>query len=187
MSDDKATKPRICTYSGVEMWPFDPKPEMIRIEDIAHALSHIPRYSGHTIKPYYVGDHCLRVSEECGKQPADIGRSVVALQGLLHDAAEAYLLDIPSPLKGMYTGYREAENRLLKVIFEAFNVPYPPSPIVKEVDRKMLLPERRDLLVHTDWWVGGTFPSYKEYPVIKPLTHRQAKMKFLERFDELHN
>jgi hypothetical protein len=187
-SDDtnRAKKPRICTYSGVEMWPFSPKPEMVRVEDIAHALSNMPRFSGHTVRFYSVAEHCCRVAALVFQNG---GNNADALYGLLHDAAEAYLLDIPAPLKGMFPGYKEAEKALLACILSAVT-PLPPLPgllpeVVEHADKAMLQPERRDLLPHTDWWIGGPLPSYDEYPRIKPWSHARAKSTFLETYYDL--
>lgn len=186
-SDDtnRSKKPRICTFSGVEMWPFSPKPEMVRVEDIAHALSNMPRFSGHTVRFYSVAEHCCRVAALVyGRGGADAD----ALLGLLHDASEAYLLDIPSPLKGMYPGYREAEHRLLTCIIGAITpLPYAGElpAVVEECDKAMLRPERRDLLPHTDWWVGGTLPTYAQYPRIRPWSHAKAKATFLDTYYNL--
>lgn len=96
---------RIRTYTGLFVDPFDMNEEDIDIEDIAHALSHIPRFAGHTKKFYSVAQHCVWVAEHC-PQPYMLG-------GLLHDAAEAYLMDIPTPVKERIPGYKEAEHRIL--------------------------------------------------------------------------
>ena len=81
----------IQTMSGVIFYPLDPRPEEIRIEDIAHALSHQCRFAGHCREFYSVAEHSVRVSRELPQE--------FMLWGLLHDASEAYLVDLPRPIK----------------------------------------------------------------------------------------
>src|ERR1039457_118422 len=81
----------IGTFSGLRFWPLDPNPEKILIDDIAHALAHQCRFGGHASRFYSVAEHSVHVSRLC--PPED------ALWGLLHDASEAYLVDLPRPLK----------------------------------------------------------------------------------------
>lgn len=185
-------KPRICTYTGVEMWPFDPKPHMIRIEDIAHALAVMPRFAGHTRTPYSVAEHSIRVAGVVtSKTPQH------SLAALLHDAAEAYLLDVPSPLKPVFTGYKAAETRLLACILETLDPDYEPrkkgdsllAVEIKDADRLLLSAERRDLLPHVDWWMPQDgypdMPTFAEYPRIKPWSWQKAEREFLNMYEEL--
>src|ERR1019366_9954250 len=80
----------IRTYSGVRFKPLDPDPA-VGISDIAHALANQCRFGGHSSAFYSVAQHSVRVSEICAAEDA--------LWGLLHDASEAYLVDVPAPLK----------------------------------------------------------------------------------------
>ena len=75
------------THSGIQFWPLDPRPEDILIEDIAHALSNQCRFAGHCCFHYSVAQHSVLVSENVPAQDA--------MWGLLHDAGEAYLVDLP--------------------------------------------------------------------------------------------
>lgn len=166
------------------MWPFDPKPHMIRIEDIAHALAVMPRFAGHTRTPYSVAEHSIRVAGVVtSKTPKH------SLAALLHDAAEAYLLDVPAPLKPVFTGYKTAEKKLLEVIFVALGATWPMNTIVKEADRLLLSAERRDLLPHVDWWMPQDgypdMPTFAEYPRIKPWSWQKAEREFLNMYEEL--
>lgn len=131
----------IQTHTGVEFYPLDPRPEDIRIEDIAHSLSLQCRFAGHCREFYSVAEHCVRVSREVPRE--------VALWGLLHDAAEAYLVDLPRPLKRfseMGRLYKEVEERLLTVVCERFGLPLPEPDIVKHFDTVLLMTEKRDLM-----------------------------------------
>ena len=75
------------TYTGIQFWPLDPRPEEIDIQDIAHALSLLCRFNGHCQRFYSVAEHSVHVSTILAPE--------FGLWGLLHDAAEAYLSDIP--------------------------------------------------------------------------------------------
>ncbi len=144
------------------------------VEDIAHALSHIVRFTGHAKEPYTVAQHSVMVSMLSGEH---------ALSGLLHDATEAYLGDVSSPLKTLLPDYREIEERAQKVIAGAFGLPYPLPAAVKVADKQALLIEKRDLLpVDIDWGVGKA-----EGPasITRVLPHAEAKQEFLALYREL--
>lgn len=131
----------IRTFTGHKAWPCDPRVEDIRIEDIAHALSLMCRFTGHVKKFYSVGDHSLRVSELCSDENK--------LWGLLHDASEAYLADVARPVKrnevfGAY--YKKVEAGLMDVICQKFHLDTPEPPEVKQWDNVLLRTEQRDLM-----------------------------------------
>src|SRR4051812_44303587 len=102
----------IQTYSGKQFFPMRPIGGDIDIEDIAHALSNQCRFSGHCQRFYSVAEHSLRVAELVTPQHK--------LWALLHDASEAYLVDLPTPIKRTLEEYRNAENRVMKAICRAF-------------------------------------------------------------------
>jgi len=185
-----------------QFWPLDPRPEDVHIEDIAHALTNICRFGGHTKDYYSVGQHSVLCSEHA---PPDL-----ALAALLHDAAEAYCGDIPRPWKKFLwvaptdrieslTRFKQMESSLLDVIFLALDVgPLPGAPrwaTVAEIDLRMLATEARDLMspLAGDEW-ANTFQkapcearyAYNPYPdVIQPWTPAEAKAKFLARWRAL--
>src|SRR2546421_2206696 len=89
----------ITTYTGIEIYPFDARPEDIEIEDIARGLGHLCRYAGQIEEMYTVAQHSDLVSQHL--QNKGYGAEV-QLQGLLHDSPEGLgLLDFPSPIKQM--------------------------------------------------------------------------------------
>lgn len=102
----------IRTISGRKFWPLNPRPEDVDIGDIAHALSLRCRYNSHVPYLYSVGQHSINVFYQ----------SDGALWGLLHDAAEAYLPDVPRPIKGEFPFFNEIECRLLEVIAEGLGL-----------------------------------------------------------------
>ena len=107
----------ITTYTGVHFEPTNPRPEHIRIEDIAHALSLICRGNGHVKTFWSVGEHCLC----CAKEAAARGLSRrLVLACLLHDASECYMSDIPRPFKRALPEYREHEDALLDMIYTKY-------------------------------------------------------------------
>ena len=106
----------IITATGKQFWPLDPRPEDIDIRDIAHALSLVNRYGGHTPTPYSVAEHSLYVAEYVA---ARHGRP---LRALLHDASEAYLGDMVRPVKHQLPEFQAAEDRLQAVIEERFGL-----------------------------------------------------------------
>ncbi len=125
------TKDCIRTRTGIYINVFEPHPDMITIEDIAHSLSHQCRFGGHLYEFYSVAQHslsCFYVIEE----------KELKLAALLHDASEAYLLDIPRPIKLRLPDYKKIEDGLMRVIADKFGFEYPLHPKVKEIDETML-------------------------------------------------
>lgn len=128
----------IRTYTGKYVDVFSPTPDMICIEDIAHALSNTPRFGGHLKHFYSVAQHSLSCAE-CIKE--------YKLEALLHDASEAYLTDMPSPIKKRMPQYKEVEDGLMKVIAEKFGFQYPLPDEVHRTDKQMLDSEWRLLVL----------------------------------------
>jgi len=120
----------IKTYSGHYIDVFDPKEEHINIIDIAHALSHTPRWQGHTQNFYSVAQHSIW----CAHRAEDNH----CLEALLHDATEAYIGDMPSPIKKYLPDYQKLEKVLDTKIREVFGLPAEMSEEVKQIDRDAL-------------------------------------------------
>lgn len=133
------------TFTGRRFYPLKPKIEDVSIFDIAHALSNLCRFAGHVHEFYSVAQHSYLVSVEIMRT----GDVEGAKWGLLHDAAEAYLVDVPSPLKrmaGFGDGYRAAEKKLLRVIARRLGLQGMIEPeIVRHFDHVLLCTEQRDL------------------------------------------
>lgn len=126
------------TYTGRAFWPLDPRVEEIDPLDIAHALSMICRYGGHTKTFYSVAEHCVLLSYAVSPENA--------LWALLHDAAEAYVGDMVRPLKYQLPRYRAAEDNLLDHIAARFGLEPGIPAEVKEADNRILLSERQVLM-----------------------------------------
>ena len=173
----------IYTATGHYVSLTEATPADISVLDIAHALSQICRFGGHTRQFYSVAQHSVGV--------ADLLPQEFKLYGLLHDAAEAYLGDMVQPLKRMphNSENRELEVGMLAKIHIAFGLdPYPSqtaAAAIHEADLMMLATERRDLLPPNDEpWPILAGISARRAPITPklPLT---AEAEFLRRFKEI--
>lgn len=169
------------TYMGRHVHPLCPSPDEIDIEDIAHSLSQTCRFLGHTDGFYSVAQHSVLVSELV---PAED-----ALWGLLHDASEAYLGDLPAPIKcepemGVY---RIAEDGMMLAVCRKFCLRPGMPKSVMAADRLALATEFRDVTTvdDPDWIVGecGVAPM-ADYAIL-PWPSLVAEDRFLRRFWEL--
>lgn len=175
----------IITFTGLKFYHLEPKPEMVTIEDIAHALSNIGRWTGHTRHFYSVGQHSVYASLICPPE--------FAFDTLMHDASEAYLGDMNRPLKHFTAAgpaYQKIEEKVEEVIFKKFGVRFPLPPAVKEADTKMLYTEKAQLMNVTKatqyearkWGADETEANIR----IERWTPRRAEKMFLKRFRELY-
>jgi hypothetical protein len=130
-------RPEILLSSGEMFNYLDPDPDVVTIEVIAAALSKQCRFAGHLKRFYSVAEHCVRGSYACSR-PLDF---------LLHDASEAFVTDVPTPLKRLLSNYVEIEDRVHALIAKKFGVD-PHCPEVKHTDLVMLVTEGRDLKDH---------------------------------------
>ncbi len=178
MSDRKRDGSWIQTYSGLQFWPLDARPKEVEIEDIAHSLAMLCRFNGHMERFYSVAEHSVYVSRLVGRENR--------LWGLLHDAPEAYLSDIPSPVKAHISGFKEIENNLMQVICSRFNLdPVMPQEI-KHADMVLLASEKKALMKREPApWMDLPEPS--DAITIAALPPDAAKDLFLKRFDEINN
>lgn len=170
---------RILTFSGICFRPLDPRPEDIRIQDIAHALAHLCRFGGHTRTFYSIAQHSVLVSHLC--QPEE------ALCGLLHDASEAYLLDVVRPLKDLaeFGAYRAAESRLQRCIMEQFGMAPEQPASVTAADDWMLAIEYRDLMTPALDQYVATPPMHVTVNITESWSPEIAEQKFMSRFERL--
>lgn len=143
----------IHTFSGIAFDLLKPQPEMIRIEDIVHSLALINRFNGAAMFPYSVAQHSLYVA---GLLPPEL-----KLHGLLHDAAEAYVGDMVSPLKKIMSEYKKVEARISRVVADVFGLSYPAPEEVKKADLAVLSAEREQVLLpsYGPWYKNFPFPA----------------------------
>ncbi|MGX5194771.1 HD family hydrolase [Klebsiella oxytoca] len=168
----------IQTLSGKHFNYNDIQEDAIVIEDIATALSHICRFAGHLPEFYSVGQHSVLVSHLVPQE--------FALEALLHDAAEAYMQDIPAPLKLLLPDYQVIEARVDAAIRKKFALPAEQHPTVKYADLVMLASERRDFEIDdgTQWpMLDGIIPT--DQFVINPVRPGQSYGIFMNRFNQL--
>lgn len=180
--------------SGRLFEPFaQHRPEEFDPYDIAHALSNVCRFAGHTIDFYSVAQHSVHVAEWLPDE--------LKLWGLMHDAAEAYIGDIPSPIKRMISvrirvglnweldTITACEQRLLQQIAERFKLPWPMPLSVKQLDRQMLATEMRDLMRHSDWRRDAEEDNVHplDFRIVPwaPARAREAFMTAFERYLQL--
>lgn len=167
--------PDIMTVSGIFFEFLDPHPRQISIYDIAHSLSMLCRFGGHTKVFYSVAEHSVRVSHACN--PDD------ALWGLLHDASETYLVDMPTPIKRTIPAYKKMENKILSAVSKKYGLQDEMPKSVKYADGVMLATEGRDLCA--DEWKYWDLPHKPLPETIRPWTQEEAKSRFMDRFHEL--
>lgn len=177
------------TYTGRAFYALDPRADEVFIEDIAHALALQCRFGGHCRVPYSVAEHSVRVSWLVGRLAEEgLGpreREELALAALLHDASEAYCVDVPRPIKPHLEGYREIERRVAAAVAARFGfaVELFDHVLVKHADEALLATEARDLMVAPPRaWNLRAAPIDG---VIQPWTWEGAEASFLRRFNAL--
>lgn len=180
MTTELALEPWIETYTGKHLYFLEPSEDQIDIEDIATALSNECRFGGHTSSFYSVAEHSVLVATLCSKE--------LQLSGLLHDASEAYLRDIASPIKQYLSNYKELETKIMTVIAKKFNLEdnFWHNTEIKVADVMALKAEARQLLPSggKDWI--HLFPTEKEAMVrLRCFTPFEAKNLFMAAFNNL--
>lgn len=170
----------IQTYSGGRFYPHDPRPSDVRIDDIAHALSNMCRFTGHCSRFYSVAQHSVLVASLVPKP--------FRLQALLHDASEAYLVDLPRPLKRLpqFAPYLEMEERTQAVIFQAFGIEpdAESTQAVDHADKVLLAAEARDLMPRREAHYWAWMPEAPPWH-IEPMKPKDARSAFLSAYAEI--
>ena len=162
------------TFTGKKFYPLEPRIEDIDIADIAHALSNLCRFGGHCREFYSISEHCVHVSHMVDKAHA--------LEGLLHDATEAFLVDMPSPIKRELKDYQRAERRLYDVIAEKFSIPKEMSKEVHQADKEILHIEALVLFENPEW---ARRAFNRDHIVIHCWEPWEAKYRFTTRYRQL--
>lgn len=178
----------IGVHSGGCFHVLDPRVEEVRLGDIAHHLAFIGRYTGACSHLWSVGAHCLVVADRILSAG---GTATEALQGLLHDASEAYLVDIPRPFKPDVSiageTYYVVEERVQAAIHQALSVPYPAAPIVKTTDDGMVHDEVANFFPPGFMWERYSINRAKNnlhaMALLRPETIAAA---YVDRFETLY-
>jgi uncharacterized protein len=178
-----APGPYLQTVSGRWVNPFDPDPEQLDIGDIARALANQCRFGGHCRVFYSVAQHSVIVSQLVEERGGDVEDVFAAL---MHDASEAYLGDMPHPLKHrspLGAAFKEAEDHLEQALAEHFRIK-PGVPAIKQADRALLATERRAFSDEAWHWpeLEGVEPLDLELTAMSP---DEAQRAFLERYEAL--
>lgn len=132
---------RIQTYTGKLIFPNDPDPDLICIEDIAQGLAKICRFTGQAKSFYSVAQHSALVSDNVSVKNA--------LWGLLHDAPEAYINDLSRPVIEALPDYRKLQTKFMSAVVAKFNLPEELPAEVIAMDDLMLVTEAENLMVAT--------------------------------------
>lgn len=166
--------------SGAKMNYDNPEASDATIDDLASALSNICRFSGHLPCLYSVAQHLVNTSRIV---PAEF-----AFDALMHDTAEAFTNDLPTPLKWTLPIFKELEDKIESAMAKKFGFNFPYDPVVKLADTQMLLLEKKYVKKDTQVWPmfeGIEFEHQKSKVDLRPWNPRRAKEEFLWRYGEL--
>lgn len=174
----KPKKTEVETSTGKYLDMENPTSDAIDLEDIAHSLGNICRYNGHCLNYYSVAEHAVAVSKRLERKGYS---KLIQLAGLHHDDAEAFLGDIPRPLKPLLGNkYTELTDAVDAVVCEGLELPFGPeafhSDEVKEsddwnlrIEAKHLLPSqgrgwlpnaaKEKILIVPDYYLNGIEPK----------------------------
>ncbi len=176
----------IITHRGDFVNPFQPEENVYHIQDIAHALARICRWNGHCRDFYSVAQHSVRLYDALPENSTEELRRRI----LLHDASEAYLTDLPTPIKKAFPGYKAAEIALSLELYKFFGlspVHFAHDIIVEMMDKTLAGVEAAQLGLRPGAWLSGA-----PYELICSLagdaprcwTPEEAERQFLSRASE---
>jgi hypothetical protein len=158
----------IRTFSGKYVNVFKPNLSTLNIIDVAHSLSMQTRFGGHSKVFYSIAEHSLWVAKKLQK---DGMSPIVVYAGLMHDSSEAYLVDIPKPIKLELPDYNRLEDSLTIRLAKKFQFEYPFPVVIKKIDKKALKYEWNKYIV-------------ADNPV-QSMSQAEAKKEFLKMYYDL--
>lgn len=162
-------------FSGGQFFPLDPRADEMRIADIAHSLSMQCRYAGHCQRFYSVAEHSVLLARQAAPEHR--------LWALLHDASEAYLVDVPRPVKGSLGGYKDIESNVMAVIAERFGLRGPMPEEVHAADVRICVDEKaQNMAPGPMWGIDGLEPLGVTLRFWSPA---EAEEKFLDAYAEI--
>ncbi len=181
------------TYKGNEFWPLDPRVEEVDVIDIAHSLSQICRFNGHTLHFWSIAQHSLLV-EQVIKEYLNWDSPLTRLYGLLHDASEAYISDICRPVKKYLQDYLEIEGKIERAILEYFQIAdkltSKDMELVIKADNIVLALEGRKLMKSRDYWNISQLWKPEYEPLLKYIDSSNisdVEQRFIEKCKALTN
>ncbi len=175
------------TFTGKQFFFAEPRAEDVDIRDIAHSLSRQCRFGGHTRVFYSVAEHSVLAVSVLKDQ----GRwgEITQMYALLHDAAEAYICDLPRPIKSRLRTYCAMEKRIQRVIWEAMGLPAPTADeeiAIKAADAILLGLEGRELMHNVGGWAPSIPNAISERMSadlrLRGLAPAEAEKEFLDMF-----
>lgn len=190
--NDRSHLPWVMSPSGKRWYPTDPRPEDFEIEDIATNLSNINRFNGAI--PYSVAAHSVSVAEYLRNR---FKRPDLAFQGLMHDAAEAVVGDMVSPLKELIPEFSAIEGKVWNAIALRFDLPKALDPLVTVADKEIAAVEAFHAFSHMtkpseQWWdtyrispAHSYFFGWHPNPEAVRQTGDVTKNQFLTLFEDL--
>lgn len=170
------------TFTGKQFDIIEATPQMVCIEDLAHSLSGMNRFTSHCRYPYPVSQHSRLGSYLVPEEHA--------LRFLLHDGSEAYIGDMNRPLKHFTKAgeeYRKVEAPLQQLIYSCFGIYGPDPDIIHDVDAQMLYAEKAQLMGNTPFPVKWSKNELAADVKIVETSFYENKKLFLERFHELYH
>jgi len=203
----------MCTFTGKDFYPLEPRLEDIDIIDIAHSLSLLCRYAGHTITHYSVAQHSVYVARIVEWKVWQQARPItvaalkyaspeeleddarrLALWGLLHDASEAYTGDFIRPVKVSALGhnFQLVERKLMELIAQRYGLEWPEPPEVTDVDGRICDLEKRYLMRRNRQWrqegtlADSEIPRTVDFSQACLWSPALAEQQFLREFSRLH-
>ncbi len=177
-------KIKIGIYGGTQFTPLKPVKEEVYITDIAHSLSNICRFNGHSKFFYSIAQHCMAVADMIKQDKLS---PEMEMYGLLHDASECYISDLLSPVKACIPGYKNIEKNIEDVIYDAIGIPRPTPEelkVLKKYDSIALYVEAKHLMKRYESLSNITIYEKIDYPIEKK-DHDEIKKEFLDRFNSL--
>lgn len=181
----------ITTFTDRRFHLYGDDPDDICLEDIAHATGMIVRYTGHIKEFYSVAEHQVmvaRIIEYYG------GNAHQQLEGLFHDATEAYLCDVAAPFKRELGNYHDLEDAVWKRIAAKYGLPEVHDPLVKLADWTALFIEAKYLVTADEsQWLGyeehGKAAEFfmDQHPDVVPICHnpKAAKQMWIDCYRRL--
>lgn len=180
-SDTPSLTGTVGLMSGPRLDIFRPDPLLLQIDQIANSLGNLCRFGGQVWHFYSVAEHCCHVSSlfDLKTQPE------LALAGLLHDAAEAYLGDVITPIKNLLPEYQQVEAEFHSVIFKKYGLTMGHMEKIIWADKAAVVIEARQLT--SGEWTEGLYVNPEHWFKVESWNPDFAKARYLERYWEIIN